>query len=121
VSQPVLAETYYERCIMAESRKWELVNPEGTVPMETGQANPHTMDLKGKTVVLQWNGKHNGDVFLNRIGELLTEKIKDLKVIKWWEIEPETTRVTQNSEASKKTAQKLAELKPDMVIAAQGD
>ena len=46
----------------------------------------------------------------------------DLKSgIKRWEIEPDTKRVTQNSEASKETAQKLAELKPDMVIAAQGD
>ena len=65
--------------------------------------------------------------------EVLNEKIiqslpigiiafgKDLKIIKRWEVEPDTMRVTQNSEASKKTAQKLAELKPDMVIAAQGD
>jgi len=106
---------------MAELRKWELVIPERTVLIEAGKENPHTTDLKGKTVVLQWNGKHNGDVFLNRISELLAEKVKDLTIIKRWEIEPDTKRISADSDTSKKAAQKLAERKPDMVIAAQGD
>ncbi len=106
---------------MAELIKWEIVNPEGTLLIEARKVNPHPKDLKGKTVLLRWNGKHNGDVFLNRISELLPEKVKDLKVIKSWEVEPSTALNTENPDGSKKLAQKLARLKPDIVIGAQGD
>ncbi len=106
---------------MAERRKWELVNPEGISLVKAGKVNPHPTNLKGKTVVLRWNGKHNGDVFLNRIGQLLMEKIKDLKVIKSWEVEPDTKQVSENPDVSKRIAQRPAELNPDIAIGAQGD
>lgn len=106
---------------MSEPAKWELVNPEGAVLVEAGQLNPHPADLTGKAVVLRWDCKQNGDVFLTRIGELFTERVKDLKVIKGWEAAPDTNRSSNNPDTSKKFAQQLAELKPDIVIGAQGD
>ena len=106
---------------MSESKIWRLVNPEGIVPAEKSTANTRPSTLEGKTVVFHWNGKHNGDVFLNRIRELLVEKVKNITIVNGWEHVPEAKGVSQNPEVSKQVAQKLAELKPDIVIGAQGD
>ena len=72
-------------------------------------------------MVLYWNGKPNGDLFLNRIGELLIEKVDNVKVIKAWEARPSTKRTDPTAEASSATAQELARLNPDLVIGAPGD
>jgi hypothetical protein len=106
---------------MADLTKLELVNPEGIALIETKKVNPHPQDLTGKTVVLHWNGKHNGNIFLSRVGELLEAKVKDIKVIKGWEVEPEIGRVSQGMDVSKRTAGKIAAFKPHLVIGAQGD
>ncbi len=52
-------------------QKWELLNPEGVVKIDPMKITPHPSTLEGKTVMLRWNGKHNGDKFLERVGELL--------------------------------------------------
>jgi len=70
-------------------QEWEVLNPEGVVKIEPMKINPHPSTLEGKTIMLRWNGKHNGDHLLNRIGELLKERVKDVKVIKSWEVAPE--------------------------------
>jgi len=101
--------------------KWVLINPEGTVQLETVSAKPRPKSLEEKTVLLRWNGKHNGDLFLNRIGELLKEKVKDVKIVKAWEIMPETKVITSNAHKSREFAKKLSALKPDISIGAQGD
>jgi len=83
--------------------------------------NPHPTSLEGKTVVLRWNSKPNGDKYLTRIGELLTEQVKGIKVIKLWETDPSTAAISKSAEDSSTIADKIAALKPDLVIAAQGD
>jgi len=100
---------------------WKLVNPEALVQIEADQVNPHPKDLSGKTVVLYWNGKPNGDLFLDRIGELLIEKVDNVKVIKAWEVRPSTKRTDPTAEASRATAEELAGLNPDLIIGAPGD
>jgi hypothetical protein len=102
-------------------QKWDLVNPEGVIQVKPMKVNPHPATLEGKTVVLRWNGKHNGDNFLNRIAELLAQQVKDVKIIKAWEAFPETPRSSSGAEASKDFAKKIASLKPDLVIASQAD
>jgi hypothetical protein len=103
-------------------QKWELLNPEGVVKIEAMKINPHPPTLIGKTVMLRWNGKHNGDKFLERVGELLKEKVKDVRVIKSWEIAPETVDpITGSQERSEEFAKKIAAFKPDIVIGAQSD
>ena len=99
---------------------WELVDPEGVIQIEQNKVNLHPKELTGKTLLLYWNGKHNGDIFLNRVGELFNEKVKDLKIIKGWEVIPDTQQ-SQNQEGSKIIAQKLALLKSDIVIGATAD
>jgi hypothetical protein len=101
--------------------RWKLVSPEPSVLVEASPVNPHPKDLSGKTVVLYWNGKPNGDLFLNRIGELLIEKVDDVRVIKAWEVRPSTKRTDPTAEASKATAEEIAGLNPDLIIGAPGD
>ena len=83
--------------------------------------NPHPVSLEGKTVLLRWNGKYNGDRFLNRVGELLTQQVKNLKVVKMWETDSSTAVISKSAEASEQISSKIGKLKPDIVIAAQAD
>jgi hypothetical protein len=83
--------------------------------------NAHPPTLEGKTVLLRWNGKYNGDKFLARLGELLTQQVKNVKILKLWEMDSTTVAISKNGEASEEVANKIARLKPDLVIAAQAD
>ncbi len=83
--------------------------------------NSHPTTLEGKTVLLRWNGKYNGDKFLNRVGELLTRQVKNVKIIKMWEMDKSTAAISKNAEVSEQVAVSIAKLKPDLVIAAQAD
>lgn len=83
--------------------------------------NPHPSTLEGKTVVLRWNGKFNGDNFLNRVADLLAERVKGVKVIKMWEIDRDTAVISDSLEKSDKFREEIVKLKPDIVIASQAD
>ncbi len=101
---------------------WEVIDPEGVIRIEPMKVNPHPSTLEGKTVVLRWNGKHNGNHFLNRVAELLKEKVKDIRIIRSWEVAPETVDpITGNEERSKEFARRIASFRPDVVVAAQAD
>src|SRR5208337_845494 len=56
------------------SQEWEIVNPAGTIEIKYAKPAPRLTTLEGKTVVLRWNGKHNGDNVLNRVAELLAKQ-----------------------------------------------
>jgi hypothetical protein len=81
----------------------------------------HPASLEGKTVVLRWNGKYNGDKFLLRVGELLTQQVKGVKVIRLWEMDKETAAISKNGAVSEEVAGKIAKLKADLVMASQAD
>ena len=103
-------------------RTRELVNPEGVVKVKSMRLYRRPSTLKGKTVVLRWNGKQNGDVFLDVIADLLLQRVKGVRVIRAWEAVPETIEAISGSQArSMALMKKLAALKPDLVIGAQGD
>ncbi len=103
-------------------QKWEILNPEGVIKIEPMKINSHPSTLEGKTVMLRWNGKHNGDKFLERVGELLKEKVKNVRVVKSWEVAPETVDPITGSEGrSQEFARAIAKFRPDIVIGAQSD
>ncbi len=106
-------------------QEWELVNPEGTVVVKPIKMNPHPKSLEGKTVALRWNGKQNGNHFLDRVAELLKEKVKDIRIVKIYELEPWTNITAgppyMTPEEGMKVAPKIAGYKPDIVLAAQAD
>jgi hypothetical protein len=83
--------------------------------------NPHPATLEGKTVLLRWNGKYNGDKYLSRVGELMIQQVKNVKIIKMWEIDKSTAAISKNAEMSEQVAASIGKLKPDLVIAAQAD
>ncbi len=86
------------------------------------EINPHPSTLEGKTVMLRWNGKHNGDNFLNTVAEMLRQRMKDIKIIKSWEVAPETVDpISGSQERSMELMKKLAAFKPDLVIGSQAD
>ncbi len=100
---------------------WELINPEGVVTIKPVELAARLDSLEGKTVALRWNGKPNGDLFLNRIGELLAEKVKNVKIVKVWETAHDTAVISSNPERSKRITETIASLKPDIVIASSAD
>jgi hypothetical protein len=103
-------------------QSWEILNPEGVIKIEPMKINSHPSTLEAKTIMLRWNGKHNGDNFLNRVAELLAQKVKDIKIIKSWEVAPETVDpITGSQERSMELMKKLAAFKPDLVIGSQAD
>ncbi len=83
--------------------------------------NTHPASLDGKTVVLRWNGKPNGDKFLNRFGEIMIQRVKNVKIVKIWEIDKSTANTSKTLDVSKAVAAKIAAYKPAIVIASQGD
>ncbi len=104
------------------NQRWELMNPEGVIRIQPTDINPHPSTLEGKTVMLRWTGKHNGDNLLNRVAEMLTERVKDIKIIKSWEVAPETVEpISGSRERSMELMRKLAAFKPDLVIGSQAD
>ena len=83
--------------------------------------NPHPASLEGKTVLLRWNGKFNGDKYLTRVGELITQQVKNVKIVKLWEVEKSTAAISKDLQASEQVAAAVVKIKPDIVIAAQCD
>jgi hypothetical protein len=83
--------------------------------------NSHPASLEGKTVLLRWNGKLNGDKYLIRFGELLTQQVKNVKIVKLWEVDKSTSAISKDGQASEQVALTTVKLKPDIVIAAQAD
>ena len=106
---------------MENQTERQLVNPEGVVNVASFKMNPRLETLEGKTVLLRWNGKHNGDVLLNMIAELLKENVKGVKFIKSWEVAPETATSSASTTFSQEFVKKLAEYKPDIAIGSQAD
>ena len=83
--------------------------------------NPHPASLAGKTVILRWNGQCNGDTFLNNLAELLKNEVKQIKVVKMWEVDASTAVISNNLPNSERIADEIAGRKPALVIAGQAD
>ena len=94
---------------------------QGSATVEVVKLNAHPSTLAGKTVVLRWNSKPNGDKFLTRVAEQLQQQAPGVNVIKLWEQDPSTAVITEDQAESEALAAKVAQLKPDLVIASQAD
>lgn len=82
--------SYQGRHKMAEELKETMVYcSDGKEPtQELNKSAPRIDNFKGKRIGLLWNGKPNGDSFLNRVAELLMKRYKDSKIIKFREMDP---------------------------------
>lgn len=99
---------------------WTLVNPQGVVEAKTIKPNPHPSTLEGKTVVLRWNGKENGNNFLDEVAVQLQQTVKSVNVIKVYETMPETVGYGP-AKMGPEVIAKIKALKPDLVISSQAD
>ena len=104
-----------------QAQQWEIINPAGVLEVKSFKAAPRLTSLDGKTIVLRWNEKHNGDNFLNRIAEILKEKVPTAKVIKLYEVDKSTVKISGSAQESARIAKVIKELKADIVIASQTD
>lgn len=103
-----------------EASSWTLVNPEGVQKIEVVELNEHPSTLEGKTVALRWNGKENGNLFLDSVAVQLEKNVKDINVIKLYETMPETNDYGA-SKMGPDVIDKVAALKPDLIISSQAD
>lgn len=100
---------------------WELVNPAGVIKQAQIEPAPRITTLEDKTVALRWNSKNNGDVFLDRVAELLNEKYPSTKVVKLYKDDTSTNIISGSAKEAERIAKVAASVKADLVIAAQGD
>ena len=107
--------------IQEKIQEWELINPAGTIKIKTAKLASRLTTIEAKTILLRWNFKHNGNHYLNRIVELLGEKVPSAKVIKIYEMDRSTINQSGSIEDSARLARVIAEFKPDLVIGAHGD
>ena len=101
--------------------QWELINPAGVIEATFFNAAPRLTSLDGKTIVLRWNEKHNGDNFLNRIAELFKKNVPTAKVIKLYDIDKSTIKISGSAIESMRIAEVIKGLQADIVIASQAD
>lgn len=102
-------------------QRWEVIDPSGTIAIKSIESAPRLTTLEGKTVLLRWNFKHNGNHFLDRLAELLGEKVPSARVIRLYEIDRSTINQSGSNEDSVRVARVIADHKPDLVISAHGD
>lgn len=103
-----------------QASTWTLVNPEGVQKIEAIELNEHPSSLEGKTVALRWNGKENGDIFLDAVAEQLEKNVKDINIIKLYETMPETNEYGAGK-MGPEVIDKVAALEPDLIIGSQAD
>ena len=104
-----------------EVQQWEVLNPTGIVNIKPVKPAPRLTSLEGKTIVLRWNDKHNGNNLLDRIAELLNEKVPSAKVIKLYEVDKSTIKISGSQKEAARIASVIKGLNADLVIGAQAD
>ena len=102
-------------------QQWELVNPAGVIKVTPIKMAARINTLEGKTIGLKWNMKPGGNIFLDRVADLLKEKVPSAKIIKFYELEPTTVPQSANMEVAEQKARIIAKYKPDIVIGSQCD
>jgi len=65
--------------------------------------------------------KPGGNIFLDRVAELLKEKVPSARIIKFYEVEPTTVPQSANMDVADQKARIIAKYKPDIVIGSQCD
>lgn len=105
---------------MEKPQEWELVNPSGVIKQAQVEPAKRITALEGKTIALRWNGKNNGNVVLDRLAELINKRYPSAKVVKTY-TDTSLNTISGTPANSERIAKAVAAVKPDLVIASQGD
>ena len=89
-------------------QQWEIVNPAGVFKVTPIKMAARINTLEGKTIGLKWNMKPGGNIFLDRVAELLKEKVPSAKIIKFYEVEPTTVPQSANMGVADEKAKIIA-------------
>ena len=73
-----------------DRQEWKLMNPVGDVDIESRDVATRLDDFSGKRVGFWWNGKPNGDIFLNELARQLESSCPGMTPVRMWEIDPAT-------------------------------
>jgi ABC-type Fe3+-hydroxamate transport system substrate-binding protein len=101
-------------------QEWEVIVPTGEIEKSVIEPAPRINSLEGKTVVLRWNGKNNGNLFLDRLAVLMEKNYPKTKVIKSY-TDSNLNTITGSQAQSMFVTNAITAMKPDLVIAAQAD
>ena len=104
-----------------QPQEWDLVNPAGVIKIAQIKPAKRISTLDGKTVALRWNGKNNGDVVLDHLCDLMSKKFPNTRFVKIYQKDPSTVGISGSAPESERIAKSVASVKPDLVIASQGD
>lgn len=102
-------------------QEWELVNPSGVIQQAQVEPAKRITSLDGKTVALRWNGKNNGDLFLDRIAERMVKDIPSAKIIKAYVEDNSLNGISGTEKESTRMTEAIRSMNPDIVIASQCD
>ena len=105
---------------MEKPQEWELINPTGEIEKVAVEPAKRITALEGKTIALRWNGKNNGNVVLDRLAELINKSYPSAKVVKTY-TDKSLNTISGTPANSERIAKAVAAVKPDLVIASQGD
>jgi len=94
-----------------------LLSPVADVQVEQFEIADRFPDLNGKTIGLFWNGKPNGDIFLDEVGNKLKARFTVSRIVKLWKIRQETRTQYGNSMDNLKSMAQNA----DLIIGASAD
>ena len=105
---------------MEKPQEWELVNPSGVIKLAQVEPAKRITSLEGKTIALRWNGKNNGNVVLDHLAELINKRYPSAKVVNTY-TDKSLNTISGTPANSERIAKAVAAVKPDLVIASQGD
>jgi len=108
-----------EQIFGVKSKSIQVYNPTGAVMAEkVADFAPRIDSFDNKRIGLLWNSKPNGDYFLNRIAEHLSQRFPSSKIVKFYE---SLADETSNPDKKSDKALELIAQNADVVISAQGD
>ena len=73
-----------------DTQQWTVLNPVSKVDIEARDGAARIDDFSDKRLGLWWNGKPNGDVFLNEVAAELASRSPGMTTVRLWEIDPAT-------------------------------
>lgn len=74
-----------------DTQKWTVMNPVADVDIEKLGGATRLDDFSGKRIGLWWNGKPNGDIFLNELAHQLESRYPGMNTVRMWELDAATT------------------------------
>ena len=102
-------------------QEWDLITPIGVIEKAAVKPAPRINTLEGKTIALRWNGKHNGNVVLDHLAELIAKKFPTAKIVKAYESDASLNKISGSEAEADRITKVIAAAKPDILIASQAD